>query len=59
MNKDARIALDVVWHFAKQGVPVIAIHDSFLVPVEYDDELRRTMDKTYRKHTGGFSCQIK
>ncbi len=59
MNKDARIALDVLWHFVQQRIPIIPIHDSFLVPTQYDDELRRTMDETYRKHTGGFSCPIK
>lgn len=59
MNKDARIALDVVWHFARQGIPILSIHDSFIVQAQYDGELRCFMDQTYRKHTGGFSCPVK
>lgn len=59
MNKDARIALDIVWQFARQGVPIIPIHDSFIVPAQHADELESTMKAAYQKHTDGFSCPIK
>ncbi len=31
MNQDSRIALDIVDHFVKQNIPILAIHDSFIV----------------------------
>ena len=51
MNQDAKIALDVVNHFAKQGIPILAIHDSFIVQEQYRDELFRVMKTVYEKHT--------
>jgi hypothetical protein len=59
MNKDARIALQVVDYFSEQGIPVLAIHDSFIVQEQYRDELYEIMDKSYREITGGFTCPIK
>lgn len=59
MNKDARIALDVVWHFGKQRVPIIPVHDSFIVQDSHAEELWQVMDETYQKHNDGFTCPIK
>jgi hypothetical protein len=59
MNLDSTIALEVVKHFAKQGKPILAIHDSFIVQRQYQRELRLVMNQTYSKHTGGFRCPIK
>ena len=58
MNKDAKIALDIVWHFIRQSIPCLPIHDSYIVQEQYEDELRGVMDETYRKHSDGFSCPI-
>lgn len=51
MNKDAAIALDVVYHFAQKEIPILPIHDSFIVQAQYKDELYDVMKKAYRKHT--------
>jgi len=59
MNLDAQIALDIVDHFAKQGIPILAVHDSFIVQHKHKDELELTMNDVYQKHTGGFRCPIK
>lgn len=59
MNLDARIALDIVDHFAKRNIPILAIHDSFMVQKKYKEELRQVMASTYEKHTNGFKCKIK
>lgn len=59
MNLDSRIALDVLHHFAKQNIPILAVHDSFIVQEKYKGELRQVMEKTYEKHTNGFKCKIK
>ena len=59
MNLYATIALDVINHFAKQGIPILSVHDSFIVQGRYKDELKRIMQQMYRKHTKGFRCPIK
>lgn len=53
MNKDAIIALDVVTHFVDQGIPIIPIHDSFIVEDQNDMELMNVMLEAYRRHTNG------
>lgn len=52
INKDSKIALDVLNHFAKQNIPVLCIHDSFIVEEQHAEELVQVMKSTYRKHTG-------
>lgn len=60
MNKDASIALDVVDHFATKGIPILAIHDSFIVQKQYCKELQEIMAWAYNKNTGnqGFTCPV-
>ncbi len=50
MNLDSSIALDIVHHFAKKNIPILAIHDSFIVQEKYKEELRQVMEGTYEKH---------
>ncbi|PKL22550.1 MAG: hypothetical protein CVV48_01815 [Spirochaetae bacterium HGW-Spirochaetae-4] len=59
MNLDSKIALDVINHFVQQRIPILAIHDSFIVQKRYEAELYLTMKVAYRKHTGGFNIGIK
>lgn len=59
MNTDAKIALDVIAHFANLDIPILAIHDSFIVQRRYKLRLRKVMRLTYRDQTGGFRCPIK
>lgn len=58
MNLDARIATDIVDHFAQQYIPILPIHDSFIVQECHEDELRDVMNQVYGQHTGGFTCKI-
>lgn len=59
MNQDARIALDVVNQFAKKGIPILCVHDSFIVQESQKQYLHDTMHNTYKRITGGFQCPIK
>lgn len=38
---DSRIAEEIMLHFAKQDVPCLSVHDSFIVPKSYKTELGR------------------
>jgi hypothetical protein len=65
MNKDSKIALDVINHFIKQRIPILCMHDSFIVERKYADELEKVMKNTYAKYTqlpdhpAGFQCKVK
>jgi hypothetical protein len=59
MRMDSRIALEVVKDFTSREIPILAIHDSFIVEENRKAELREIMQKAYGKITGGFTCPIK
>ena len=43
MYTDSCIAEHVMGHFIKMGVPILCVHDSFVVPYDQVLELRATM----------------
>ncbi len=59
MHCDSQIALDIIDSFNSRQLPVLAIHDSFIVPRQFNGLLYETMDEIYQRHTGGFRCPIK
>lgn len=48
-NKDSKIASGVIKHFTKKGIPILVIHDSFIVENKYESELANTMEQEYYK----------
>ncbi len=59
MNLDSTIALGIINTFAKQNIPILAIHDSFIVQEQYKGYLFTIMEKEYERKTGGYKIQIK
>jgi hypothetical protein len=59
MNIDSRIALEVIKSFADAEVPILAIHDSFIVQANYREHLQDAMSRAYQHQTRGFQCPIK
>ena len=55
---DSQIAEAVLLHFTNMKVPCLPIHDSFIVPVEYEGELYSVMDR-YAKEMAGVAIAIK
>ena len=58
MRIDSELALAIMNHFAKQDVPCLGVHDSFIVPRTAKTELRRVMTKFYKRRLG-FVPQVK
>jgi hypothetical protein len=54
MRIDSEIALSILYRFAKQAIPCLSCHDSFIVPIEYEEQLRSLMDTEYHKRIGFF-----
>lgn len=59
MNHDSRMAEMVIEHFTDQGIPVLAIHDSFIVPMGYEAELDDVMHTAFYKVTGNKNVRLK
>lgn len=55
---DSQIADNVLHYFTKKDIPCLCVHDSFIVPVKYKDELENVMKEEYRKEMG-FDCVVK
>ena len=55
---DARIILDVVMYFARQGIPCLPIHDSAIISKYHEKELWDVMDTAYRANMDKFCCGI-
>ena len=49
---DSDMAEDVMLHFAKMGVPVLPIHDSFACHQGYEKELQDAMSKAFKDRFG-------
>ena len=43
MAMDGRITAKVINHFTNKGVPVLTVHDSYLIDIEYQKELHEVM----------------
>ena len=57
---DSRIALKVINHFNKLRIPVLTVHDSFIIQSRYADQLHQVMSKSYMSvMRTQYSCPIK
>lgn len=56
---DSDIAEDVMIRMMDRGIPVLPIHDSFIVAEGYADELSATMLDAYQQRTGGMTISLK
>lgn len=49
MRIDSSIAIDIMYDFAKQAIPCLGCHDSFIVPENHKQLLRELMNKWYHR----------
>lgn len=57
---DSKIAARIVNHFTDLDVPVLVVHDSFIVPQGWEDDLEAIMDLAFKAETDSdFSSQLK
>ncbi len=59
MNQDAKITEQIIEWFTSQEVPILAIHDSYIVQLGLKDDLNRQMQKAFAAVTGMTNVQIK
>ena len=59
MNIDAKIAEHVIARFTQSDIPVLCIHDSFVVPIKQDGFLRTCMKEAIDKVLSDFKVNTK
>lgn len=59
MNQDSQMAEIVIDHFTRQDIPVLCVHDSFIVPLGYEAELQHVMDEAFARVTGIKGARVK
>ena len=58
MNVDGRITSKLINHFTKKNIPVLTIHDSYVISDEHSGELRTTMNKVVAEELNGFKINL-
>lgn len=56
--QDAQMAFEIVNHFMGKGVAVLPVHDSFIVRIDYSEELVGIMKETFQKYNNNFQCEV-
>lgn len=51
-REDSDMAESILLHFADMRVPVLPVHDSFIVAAQYKDEMVRVMQSVFDDHYG-------
>ena len=51
MNTDSQIANLVIDYFTQKDIPVLCIHDSFIIQYDKEPELRRVLDQSTHQIT--------
>ena len=58
-NFDSLMALEIIDFFYRNGIPVLPIHDSFIIEKKHSAWLKNKMQEIFKKYNNGFECNIK
>jgi hypothetical protein len=56
--KDSKIAESILLHFADKDIPVLPVHDSFIIDIDLLNDLKRLMNEAFIDEYG-IECKIK
>ena len=59
MKTDSEITSKIIAHFVHLDVPILTIHDSYIVPIGYEYELEEVMKQAFAEITGQPNARIK
>jgi hypothetical protein len=57
-KRDSLLAEDIIRDFTKREIPILPVHDSFVVPEKHQDLLEETMISTWMRNYPKTSCSI-
>ena len=53
------MALEIIYYFCQNGIPVLPMHDSFIIEKKYSSMLKSKMKDVFSKYNNGFACSLK
>ena len=53
------MALEILNRFASAGIPILPVHDSFIVEKNQKNNLRKVMEDIFEQYNGGHKCVVK
>ena len=59
MHIDGRITAKVLEHFTQKNIPVLSVHDSYIIENKHSGELNTVMNKVVTEELNGFNINIK
>lgn len=59
MALDGRITEKIIEHFTNRGIPILTVHDSYIIESSYENELMETMQRVTRKIVGNQKFKMK
>ena len=55
---DSQLAEQIMLHFANKGVPVLPVHDSFIVAAQHEQELVAVMKRVFAERFGNADIKV-
>ena len=59
MNTDSQIVEYIIKDFTESRIPILTIHDSFIVQFDFEDRLHRQMQTAFQWITGNYEIKTK
>lgn len=51
--------VEIAFSFCQKEIPVLPMHDSFIIERKYSTELKMKMEKVFQEFNNGFNCKVK
>jgi len=58
MMVDGRITAKVIYHFTKKNIPILSIHDSYIIQHKHSGQLRKVMNETVTEELNGLEINL-
>lgn len=58
MALDGRITASIMKHFTDKNIPILTVHDSFIVPHQHSGALRAVMNTAVKQELEGFTINV-
>ena len=55
---DSQLAEQIMLHFARKDIPVLPVHDSFIICADYQNELIDVMKRAFGERFGGADIKV-
>lgn len=58
-REDSELAIKIIEYFVNKGIPILSVHDSFIVPAQYKQVLKEVMKSVFNERYPGYKICVK